>query len=111
MSSELLHQQAHNDAPFAALSHLLKASHIASTLKHQAIYRAATVRMADVISRLDGSMNPFREQGEKRESMLVVAVRQLEPIWGQVGLDFSGRVLRSKRADGEIRNLDPSFRR
>jgi hypothetical protein len=57
------------------------------------------VRLADVISRLDGSMNPFREPGEKRESMLVVAVQQLEPLWGQVSRNLCGRVLSSKRAD------------
>lgn len=60
------------------------------------------MRLADVISRLDGSMNPFREQGEKRESMLVIAVQQLEPLWGQVSRGISERLLNSQRADSEI---------
>ena len=47
-------------------------------------------------------MNPFREQGEKRESMLVIAVQQLEPLWGQVSRGISERLLNSQRADSEI---------
>jgi hypothetical protein len=42
------------------------------------------VRLADVISRLEGSMNPFREGDGKPQSMLVIAVGQLEGVWEEV---------------------------
>jgi hypothetical protein len=65
------------------------------------MYRTATVRLADVISRLDGSLNPFREEGERRESMLVVAVQQLEPLWSQVSCGLFARIPSVKGADSE----------
>ena len=48
------------------------------------MHRTAIVRLADVISRLEGSTNPFRQNGEKAQSLLAFAARQLESVWFEV---------------------------